>query len=256
MRNFKRNKDLKRRGAALVTGAARGLGFETAKRLQAYGYEVILSGRDGSALLSAAQKLGCRCYAADLSSEHGAKDLYNAVKNDGIKLSVLVNNAGLGASGEAWRVPYERDRELIEVNVAAATELSKLFLSDACERGFGKLMNVCSVGAFQPGPYTASYYASKAYLHSYTLALRKEAKAYGVSVCSLCPGPLDTGFFGSAGAKKPKNAMSPEKAADYAVKKFMKNKAVIIPGFANRLARLLPQSIKTAYVARIKATHK
>lgn len=249
MRNFN---ELKDRGQALVTGASRGLGYELASQLKRYGFDVIITGRDTAALRSAAEKLGAKYYIADLSSDGEAEKLYNRIKADGFVLSVLVNNAGIGASGETWSVSAQRDKELIAVNVSAATILTKLFLSDACARGYGALLNVCSVGAFQPGPYTASYYASKAYLHSYTLASRYEAKPYGVSVCSLCPGPLDTDFFKTAGAKKPKTVMSAKKAAEYAVKKFMRGKKTIVPGFYNRAARLIPAAVKTGFVAKIK----
>lgn len=251
MRNS--DKELKRRGAALVTGASRGLGYAIAYELSRRGYTLIISGRDEEALKRSAEKLGdARIYAADLSVPGEAKRLYERIKADGIKLSVLVNNAGFGASGEAWTIPEERDDGMIDVNVKAAVTLTKLFLSDACERGFGKLCNVCSVGAFQPGPYTASYYASKSYLYSYTLAVREEARGYGVTVSSLCPGPLGTDFFKTAKANEPKRALSPEKAAAYAVPRFLKGKKTIVPGFANRAARLIPAPVKTRFVARIK----
>ena len=248
MRNF----DLCGRGQALVTGAARGLGFALANELKARGFDTIITGRDEKTLKAAADLLGASYYVCDLVVFGAAKTLYERIKADGHTLSVLVNNAGLGASGEAWTVDEEKDRELIAVDITAATELSKLFLSDACGRGYGALLNVCSVGAFQPGPYTASYYASKAYLHSYTTAAREEAKRYGVSVSSLCPGPLDTDFFKAAGANKPKTSMSAEKAAAYAIPRFLNGKKTIVPGFYNRLARLLPASLKSKYVARIK----
>lgn len=246
--------ELKARGAALVTGASRGFGFEMAKQLSRLGFDLVITGRDRAALGEAAAKLGgnVAVYPADLSEPGAAKKLYGAIKADGITLSVLVNNAGLGASGEAWEVSEERDGKIISVNVSAAVTLSKLFLSDACRRGYGALCNVCSVGAFQPGPYTASYYASKSFLHSYTLACRYEAKSRGVAVTSVCPGPLDTGFFRSAGAVKPRAAMSAEKAAEYAVRRFSHGAATVVPGFWNRVARLLPAGVKTAAVARMK----
>lgn len=252
MRSF--DKELKKRGAALVTGASRGLGYALAFELSKRGYTLIISGRDEEALRQSAKKLGegTRIYTADLSVPGEAEKLYQKIKADGIKLSVLVNNAGVGASGESWLVPDKTDGDMTEINVKSAVALTKLFLSDACDRGYGALLNVCSVGAFQPGPYTASYYASKAYLHSYTLAARYEAKKYGVTVSSLCPGPLDTDFFQTAGANKPKTAMSAKKAAEYAVNRFLKGKKTIVPGFYNRLARLIPAGIKTRYIARIK----
>lgn len=246
--------ELKARGAALVTGASRGLGFQMARELSGLGFDVVLTASDAEALEKAARSMKTKAYvyAADLTVPGGAERLYNAVKSDGINVSVLVNNAGIGASGEAWTVSRERDEKLISLNVSAATELAKLFLADACGRGYGALCCVCSVGAFQPGPYTASYYASKSYLHSYTLACRYEAKKYGVTVTSLCPGPLDTEFFQKAGANRPGRAMSAEKAARYAVPRFLRGRKTVIPGFLNRCARILPAGVKTRFIARIK----
>ena len=246
--------ELSVRGAALVTGASRGLGFETAKQLVLAGFDVIITGRDETALSQKAALIGekAHVFPADLSVPGEAERLYNAVKDAGFCVSVLVNNAGLGASGEAWSVPQKKDREIIEVNVSSAVTLSKLFLSDACGRGYGALCNICSVGAFQPGPYTASYYASKSFLHSYTLACRYEAKKYGVTVTSVCPGPLDTDFFVNAGTEKPRGAMSAEKAAKYAVKAMAKNKKTAVPGFFNRAARIVPSGIRTSFIAKLK----
>ena len=256
MRSF--DKEFTTRGAALVTGASRGLGFALANELKRHRYTLIISGRDAEALKKSAEKLGegTRVYTADLSVPGEAERLYQRIKDDGINLSVLVNNAGIGGSGELWSVPDKTDKDMIEINVRSAVVLTKLFLSDACARGYGSLLNVCSVAAFQPGPYMASYYASKAYLHSYTTAARYEAKKYGVNGSSLCPGPLDTDFFRNAGANTPIGAMSAEKAAEYAVNKFLKGKKTIVPGFYNRAARLLPQSLKTAFVASIKRQDK
>ena len=248
MRSF----DLKDRGSALITGAARGLGFALATELKRYGFGLVITGRDEEKVRSSAEKLGASYYVCDLSKEGAAKALYEKVKADGHEICVLVNNAGFGAAGELWKVPEEKDRDLIAVNIAAATELTKLFLSDACGRGYGALLNVCSIAAFQPGPYTASYYASKAYLHSYTLAAREEARKYGVSASALCPGPLDTEFFENAGANKPGMSMSAEKAAKYAVKRFLQGKKTIIPGFYMRVTRILPAALKTKFVAKMK----
>ena len=255
MRNFNSLKD---RGAALITGASRGLGYELALQLAERGFDLVLSGRDEAALSELAAKLPAKAYiyASDLSAEDEAKRLYERIKADGTVLSVLVNNAGIGASGESWSVSEKTDEDMLKINVKSAVTLTKLFLSDACGRGYGAVLNVCSVGAFQPGPYTASYYASKAYLHSYTLAARYEAEKYGVSVCSLCPGPLDTDFFKIAGANKPRGAMPAKKAAEYAIKKFMRGKKTIVPGFLNRMARLVPAGIKTRFIAKIKKTRE
>ena len=120
------------------------------------------------------------------------------------------------------------------------------------KRKSGAILNVCSTGAYQPGPYTASYYARKSFLLSYTKAVRYEAKRYGVSVCALCPGTTDTGFFRRAGSKTPKGAMPAKQVAEYAYRRFLCNKEESIPGLSFRLMKLCPEKIKTIVIGIVK----
>lgn len=242
----------------LITGGSSGIGFELAKKFASDGYGIILAASNADKLLAAKKiiedcyKVSVTIYVSDLAKQGMAEKLYEAVKADGHVIEVLVNNAGIGTIGASEQIPVEKDEALMVLNMMTPVILTKLFIQDMYERRAGRILNVCSTGAYQPGPYTASYYASKSFLLSYTKAVRYEAKQYGVSVCALCPGTTATGFFERADSKTPRGAMSAEKVADYAYKHFMRGKAEIIPGLAFRLMKLCPVPIKTAVIALVK----
>lgn len=242
----------------LITGGSSGIGFELAKKFAADGYGIILAASNADKLLAAKQiiedsyHVSVSTYIFDLAEPGMAERLFEAVEVDGHVVDVLVNNAGIGTIGATEQIPIEKDETLMVLNMMAPVVLTKLFLKDMYERKTGRILNVCSTGAYQPGPYTSTYYASKSFLLSYTKAVRFEAKQYGVSVCALCPGTTDTGFFERAGSKTPGGAMPAEKVADYAYKHFMRGKAEIIPGLVFRLMKLCPVPIKTAVIAWVK----
>ena len=242
----------------MITGASRGLGLAFSFEFASHGFDLILSARDGAALEAAAvdirAKYGVRVsvYPGDLSVSHAAYGLFERIKKDGLTVSVLVNNAGIGACGESRYIDQKRESDIMNINIGAATELCKLFANDFAAAHRGGILNVCSVGAFQPGPYTASYYASKAYLYNYTLALRTEMKGYGINITALCPGSIDTGFFGAAGSDTPRGAVSAEKVAAYGFKSLIKNKRTAIYPFKNRVALLAPKRIRSAFIAKMK----
>ncbi len=246
----------------LITGGSSGIGFALAEKFAADGYGIVLAASNEKRLSLAKEKLEKKfhakvfTYVFNLAKQGAAERLYSAVKSDGIIIDVLINNAGIGTIGAAEEIPLKKDEELMVLNMMTPVVLTKLFLRDMYQRKDGKILNVCSTGAFQPGPYTASYYASKSFLLSYTKAVRYEAKRYGVSVCALCPGTTDTGFFKRADSKTPKGAMSPEQVADYAYRRFLKNKEVSIPGLSYRLMKLCPEKIKTAVIAIVKKPRK
>ena len=260
MRNFNnaRQDQLKKRGAVLITGASSGLGLAFSYEFASHGFDVVMTARNEEILTAEAEKIkekygvDAAVYISDLSVNGAAQKLYEQIKSDGRTVSVLVNNAGAGTCGESRLIGSDKDTDMINVNITSATVLSKLYANEFVEAGGGAICNVCSVGAFQPGPYTASYYASKAYLYNYTLALRCELSKYGVAVTALCPGSIDTPFFGKANAPEPKNGMDPAKVAGYGYKSLMKNKKTAICPFYNRLALIVPKSVRSAYVAKIK----
>ena len=252
------------REVVLITGAASGIGFALAKRFREEGYFLIITSSSRKRLQQAAielretvrgRKNGIAVICQDLSLPDAASKLYGQIKRKGIKVDILVNNAGVGMLGEAAENNMEKLDQMIQVNIRALTQLCTLFLHDMYQRGSGKILNVASVGAFQPGPYTASYYASKAYVASYSRAIRHEAAGKGIQVCTLYPGTTRTDFFRRAGGETPFWAMSADKVAHIAYLGLRKNREIIVPGILNRLIRLIPVKIKLNAVAFIKKGH-
>ena len=242
----------------LITGGSSGIGLELAKQFAADGYGIILTASNVDRLMAAKKTIEdnyhvpVTTYVYDLAGQGEAAKLYEAVMADGHVIDVLVNNAGIGTIGATEQIPMEKDEALMVLNMMAPVVLTKLFLKDMYARRSGRILNVCSTGAYQPGPFTATYYASKSFLLSYTKAVRYEAKAHGVSVCALCPGTTATGFFERADSKTPRGAMPAKQVAQYAYRQFERGKAEIIPGLAFRLMKLCPVAIKTAVIAMIK----
>jgi short-subunit dehydrogenase len=173
----------------------------------------------------------------------------------GYRVSILINNAGCGACGLFGSVPVAEHRQVICLGALALTELTHLCLPDlqACQ---GRILQLSSTGAFQPGPYTAVYYATKSYVHSFSLALAHELKPSGVSVSILCPGAVATGFSRTAGKRDVAGAMRPEQVAAYAAPRLMKRRKLLIPGLQNKLviffSKFLPGSWTAAMVAAIQ----
>ncbi len=243
-------------GTVLITGGSEGIGLELAKLYAAAGNELILCARDRVKLHDAkheVQKLyhvRCETVSLDLSGRDAAKTLYEQFKDR--RISTLINNAGIGFTGKSWEIPLEAEETMVRLNDETLMSLTKLFLNDFIARGEGTIVNVASTGAFQPGPYIAGYYASKAFVLNYTKALAEETRGTGVHVCCLCPGPVDTHFYMKSGGKKPRFIMSAEKTARIAYEKIQKGKTVIVPGLINNLVRVLPLSMRIAYVKKTK----
>lgn len=244
----------------LITGGSSGIGLALAKKFAGEGYRVVIVGQHEERLKKAEEAIGgeVRGICLDLSETDSAEKLYSEVSSlrfsDGRapEIGILVNNAGFGTIGPAEEIRIEKEEAQLNVNILTLTKLCKLYLRDFYQKGSGKILNVASTGAFQPGPYTGSYYASKAYVLSYTQALREEAKKHGVEVCALCPGTTKTSFFEKAGQKTPLWAMPPEKVAEIAYSGLMSNKGVIVPGLMNQALRLIPAPVKTFFVAAMK----
>lgn len=242
----------------LITGGTSGIGYALAEKFAREGYSLVIAASNKErleqtkAVLEKKYGIPVHIYQQNLAEIGAAEALYNKVKQDNIEIEILVNNAGYGQIGAAQEVDSQKEQGLMILNMITLTELCRLFLKDMCQRREGKILNVSSTGAFQPGPYTAAYYASKSYVLSYSRAIRQEAKKMGVQVCTLCPGTTDTDFFKRAGKETPGGAMSPERTAKCAYRGLMKNKDVIVPGILNKLLRLVPVKIKIYFVAQIK----
>ncbi len=178
--------------------------------------------------------------------------MYDRIGKDGWQVDVLINNAGFGMVGAAHTLDMEKEEQMLQLLVVTPTQLCKCCLRDMYKRGSGKILNVASVGAFQPGPYTASYYASKSYLYQYSQAIRLEAKNRAFR-CVRCVRVLHEHVsLKKTGAKTPIWAMSPERVAKEAWEGLNADKAVVVPGMINRLLRLVPAQIKAYGVALLK----
>lgn len=244
----------------IVTGGTSGIGLELARVFAQNGYNLLLVSSNNERLLQTKQKLQNEftvkilTYQQDLSKTGAALELYNRIKEDRIDISILVNNAGFGLAGASEEIDFVRDERMMILNVISLVELCKLFLADFYRKGKGKILNVASTGAFQPGPYTSTYYGSKVFVLYYSRAIRFEAAKKGVQVCTLCPGATRTNFFAQEGVKVPDTAMSAEEVAEYSYKKLMANKAVIVPGLINKLMKLFPMRPKMKMIAKIKSS--
>src|SRR6478672_1120040 len=192
------------RPTALITGGSGGIGLETAKVLARKDYDLVLVARNRDALEAAAGQIegkhtvSVHVFAADLGRREAPEAIFDFLRNENIPIEVLVNNAGFGLGGEFAETELTRELEMIQVNIAALTHLSKLFLPAMIKRRSGRILNVASTAAFQPGPLMAVYYATKAYVLSFSEALAEELRNSGVTVTALCPGPTQTAFADSA----------------------------------------------------------
>ncbi len=185
---------------ALVTGASSGLGYELAKLLAKDGYDLVLVARSRERLKAIARALqntaSIKAYtiASDLAEPGAAARIVRALKEEGVTVDLLVNNAGFGSYGEFTRTKTETMNAMVQVNVGAVVHLTRLLLPAMVERGRGRLLIVASLAGFQPGPLMAVYYATKAFLISFAEALREELRGTGVTVTAMCPGPTRTNF--------------------------------------------------------------
>ncbi len=252
----------------LVTGASSGIGAEIAERLAARGLGVTLVARTGPKLSDLAGFLADR-YAVraevivtDLTDDAARRALPGEIAERDLAVNVLVNNAGFSTVGPVHRADPEREVAMVRTDVEAVAHLCALFLPGMVERRSGAVLNVASTAAFQPLPGQAGYAASKAFVLSYTHAIREELRPHGVTATALCPGPVETGFVAAAGFDQAEAAeamprfmwVSAADVARAAVEGMHANRAVVIPGTANRvsaaLAWMSPRGLLVPMVAK------
>lgn len=240
---------------ALVTGASSGIGKEMAYYLDKLGYDLILVARDKVKLEEVQNKLSkkSKIVIIDLANEKKIKDLYMLVKNENIDL--LINNAGFGLFGDYEDVDLLKELEMIDVNVKAVHILTRMFLKDMDKRGSGRIINVASsAGLLKGGPLMSTYYATKSYVVSFSLAIYEELrrKKSNVKVSVLCPGPVNTNFNNVAGVKFNIKSLSAEYVAKYAINQSLKNnKLIIVPGNATKLGVFVTRFLPTKLILKI-----
>ena len=228
---------------ALITGSYGGLGTEFVKIHASKGGDLILVGRSQAKLdeqkaqVEAEYKVTAHTIAADLSAEESAQFIYDECKKLGLLPDYFINNAGFGGQGDFARErTMEQDLSMIKVNIEAPTRLLKLFLPDMIEHGSGKVLNVSSTAATMPGPLQAVYYATKAYLISWSNALWRELQGTGVTVSCLMPGAMATGFVAAGGLEDTKlfaNAVSPTKVAQEGYEGMLKGDINVVSGLVS-----------------------
>lgn len=219
---------------AIITGASSGIGRQMAIDLDLRGFDTILVARRGDRLNKLASELrhNAEVFECDLSKKEELYRLYDTFK-DRDDILVLVNNAGFGQVGFFDETPLDRELDMIDTNVVSVHVLTKLFLRDFIARDKGYILNVASTAGLLPaGPMMSTYYATKAYVKSLTLAINEELAQKGsrVWVCALCPGPVDTEFNEVADASFSISGISAEYCAKYAIRKMFERELVIVPG--------------------------
>jgi short-subunit dehydrogenase len=257
------------RRTALVTGGSGGIGLEIAKVLARNEFDLVLVARKRDALEAAAGQLEgkyavrAHVFAADLRRPDAPRAIFDFLHNENIPIEVLVNNAGFGVAGEFADTKLERELDMIQVNISALTHLTKLFLPAAIKRGSGRVLNVASTAAFQPGPLMAVYYATKAYVLSFSEALAEELRHSGVTVTALCPGPTRTDFAASAKVGNSRlfttfGVADAAGVAEYGYAAMMHGRRVAIPGIKNKIIaqanRFSPRTVTTKVSRMLQET--
>jgi short-subunit dehydrogenase len=254
------------RPTALVTGASSGIGLALSRVLAKNGHDVVLVARTASKLVDAANELqksgvSAGVIASDLSRPNAAGDIVAELKRRNIEIEILVNNAGYGLAGPFVDNDLQRELDMIQVNIVALTQLTKLLMRPMVARKRGRILNVASTAAFQPGPLMAVYYATKAYVLSFSEAIADELRHSGVTVTTLCPGPTQTGFAEIANMTQSRlftlmRPMSSEDVAQAGYRGMMSGKRIVIPGAKNKMLvqslRISPRRTVTALVRKFQ----
>lgn len=251
---------------ALITGASGGIGLELAHIHASKGDNLVLIARSGDRLsqikteLESKYNVRVHFLVRDLSQPGAALKVFAEVRNHGIEIDYLINNAGFGDFGLFTETKWEKQESMINLNITALTHLSWLFIPGMIKRGGGKILNVASLAAFTPGPTMSVYFASKAYVLSFSEALNNELKDKGITVTALCPGSVDTKFhevaLGDPALVREREMMSAREAAEAGYNAMMKGKPVIIPGFKNSLvafvSRFVPREVVVKSARKIQ----
>jgi short-subunit dehydrogenase len=253
--------DARKRSNVLITGASSGIGADLARVFAREGFDLVLVARSRHRLDELARELHeahgttARVLPIDLSVPGSPSALRERVVGEGVEVDVLVNDAGFGMHGRFAELDRARQLEMIQVNVVALTELTHLFVPEMVQRGGGRILNVASTAAFQPGPFMSVYCATKAYVLSFSEALAEELRGTGVTVTCLAPGATATRFGETAGALATRlfraGTMSSSEVAEAAYTATMKGVALAVPGWRNRILSASVRLVPVATAARV-----
>lgn len=252
---------------ALITGASAGIGYALSRCFAADHHDLILVARQQHKLEQTAEELSrefhvtTKVIVADLAQPDAPRKIFDAVQVEALSVDFLVNNAGFGLGGAFAETQLATELEMVQVNIASLVYLTKLFLPEMLARKSGRIMNVASTAAFQPGPLMAVYYASKAFVLSFSEAIANELSGTGVTVTALCPGPTASEFQARANIQETRlvksklmGFMSAEAVATVGYQGFMRGKRLVIPGLMNKLGvqgtRMSPRRVSTQ-IARL-----
>ena len=247
----------------LITGASSGIGRALAHEFASHGHDLVLVARTSSALEALAAELardhGVRAssLAADLTQVDATSRLVAELDNAGLSIDVLVNNAGFGMQGTFAELPVDRQLQMIQLNAVVLTDLTRRLLPGMIARRRGGVLNVGSTAAFQPGPFMAVYYATKAYVVSFSEAIAEEVSGSGVRVSCLAPGPTESGFADTAGLVGTRLFSGPVMRADdvarIAYAGWDRGESLVIAGRGNRLRAMVARFAPRAWVRRTVA---
>ena len=253
---------------ALITGASGGIGEALARTLAQHGYNLILVARTLTKLealgaeLTAKNGVQTTSIASDLSAFDASEKLISELETKGLSVDALVNNAGFGEYGEFAVGDPIKIQQMISLNILTLTMLTRALLPKMLERKSGRIMNLASTTAFQPGPLMSVYYATKAYVLSFSEALAEELVGTGVTVTALCPGPTESDFQARAEMQNSKlvqgkTLMTSREVAEQGIAALERGQRVVIPGLMNQImaqtSRLLPRAIVPGIVKNIQA---
>jgi short-subunit dehydrogenase len=252
---------------ALITGASLGIGLEFAKTFAAAKNNLVLVARSEEKLKTLSTELEkiygikVKVIAADLSNMAEVQKVYDTCKAENIVINYLINNAGIGVFDFFTDSDWNKTEQMIDLNIKSLTKMCKLFIPDMVARKSGKILNVASTAAFQPGPTMAVYYASKSFVLSFSEAIYNELQGTGVSVTCLCPGATQSNFFEAASMHesnlvKGKKLPTSKEVAEFGYKAMMKNKLTVIYGWMNAVMatsiRFAPRKLVLKIVRKIQ----
>jgi short-subunit dehydrogenase len=259
------------KNTVLITGASSGIGYELAKIHASKADNLVLVARNSEKLnelkIELEKQFGIEVFniIKDLSLPNAAQEVYNETHAQKIEINYLINNAGFGDFGAFKNTNPKKELAMLRLNIEALTQFCKLYVHDMVKVGAGKIMNIASTAAFQPGPDMAVYYATKAYVLHFSEAIAEELKKDNITVTTLCPGATESGFSTVASLEnsnlfKDKNLPSSKEVAQYAYKAMMKGKGVAIHGVMNYLmansVRLTPRNVVLKVVKYIQRERK